>query len=92
MKKKLVSISFQTVTYSSIFWCKNTTLTQFVNGFMKLSDETNSPYIHNHSKALAFNKFKPILYKHYSRFKKISRLGNHLNQSLVVLYDYTIAR
>ena len=61
---------------------------QFVNGFMKLSDETNSPYIHNHSKALAFNKFKPILYKHYSRFKKISRLGNHLNQSLVVLYDY----
>ena len=47
----------------------------------------NSLNIASHSKASAFNKFKHLLYKHYPGFSKISRVGEHLNRFLVLLYD-----
>ena len=40
--------------------------------------------IDNRSKASAFNKFKQILYKYYPRFSKISKIGEYLNQFLVL--------
>ena len=40
--------------------------------------------IDNHSKALAFNKVKHLLYKYYPRFSRISRIGEHLNQFSVL--------
>ena len=38
----------------------------------------------NHSKTLAFNRFKCFLYKCYPTFSRISRIGEHLNQFLVL--------
>ena len=39
-------------------------------------DSSNiTSYINNHSKDLAFNKFKHLLYKHYPRFSNISGIG-----------------
>ena len=47
----------------------------------------NFSNIDKHSKALAFNKFNSLLYKYYLRFSRISRIGEHLNQFFVLLYD-----
>ena len=47
----------------------------------------DSLYIDNQSKASAFNMFKHLLYKSYPKFSKISRVGEHLNQFLMLLYD-----
>ena len=41
----------------------------------------------NHSKASALDKFKSLLYNCYPSFLKIDRVGEHLNLSLVLLYD-----
>ena len=43
--------------------------------------------INKHSKSSPFNKFKYPLYKDYPRFSKVSRVGDHLNKFLVLLYD-----
>ena len=43
--------------------------------------------IHNHSKASALSNFNRILYKYYPRYSNISKIGVHLNQFLVLLYD-----
>ena len=43
--------------------------------------------IDKHSKSSAFTKFKRLIYKYYPRFSKISRIGEHLNQFPVLVYD-----
>ena len=47
-----------------------------------------SSSVDNHSKASSLNKLKPPLYKYCPRFLNISRDSDHLNQFLVLLYDY----
>ena len=41
----------------------------------------------NNLKALAFNKFKYVLYKYCVRFSKISKFSEYLNQFLLLLHD-----
>ena len=41
----------------------------------------------NHSKNLAFEKFKHFLHKYYSRFPKICKNSAYLNKFLALLYD-----
>ena len=48
----------------------------------------DSSIINNYSKTSTFDKFKHFSYKYYPRFSKISTVGVHLNQFLVLLYNY----
>ena len=47
----------------------------------------DSSNIVNHSKASAFNKVKHLFYIYYPSFLKISKIGEHLNQFVMLLYD-----
>ena len=42
----------------------------------------------NHSKTSAFKKFKRLLYKSCRSFSKMCKNNTHLNQFLVLLFDY----
>ena len=48
----------------------------------------NFSHFDNHSKTLTFKKFKCLLYKYHPRFSKICKNNVHLNQFLVLLYDF----
>ena len=47
----------------------------------------DSSNIDNQLKASVFNIFKHLLCKYYTRFFKIDRVGEHLNQFLMLLHD-----